>query len=142
MGLFALYLSYTHAGQEFMTFQLRVSLLLESGFWRSFFLVVRGVSWFGWLPLVGLSTLCSWPAPRSWSPAIRHGVTSPRSSTTSRRSPYRRRLGGTRHTYRALVLEGATAAALIVEVGLVFLIFAPRRLRHDGSVVRDRSSAG
>jgi predicted DCC family thiol-disulfide oxidoreductase YuxK len=126
VGLFALYLSYTHAGQEFMTFQWD-SLLLESGFLAIFLpggsrIVVWLSRWlvFRYVFMAGAAKLVSGdPTWRDLTALEYHFETQPLPTS----------LGWYAAHLPRFVLEGATAAALIVEVGLVFLIFAPRRLR-------------
>ena len=126
IGLFVLYLSLTHAGQEFMAFQWD-GLLLEAGFLAIFLtggsrIVVWLYRWlvFRYLFMAGMAKLMSgdetwrgltaldyhfWtqplPTPLAWYAAqLPHGV-----------------------------LAALTALTLVIEVGLTFLVFAPRRLR-------------
>lgn len=126
MGLFVLYLSCVYAGQEFMSFQWDL-LLLETGFLAIFVtggskIVVWLYRWllFRYLFLAGAVKLLSGdPTWRDWTALTYHFWTQPLPTPLA--------------WYAAQlphgVLVAATAAALAVELVLVFLIFLPRRLR-------------
>jgi predicted DCC family thiol-disulfide oxidoreductase YuxK len=125
-GLFALYLSYVHAGQEFMSFQWD-SLLLETGF-LAIFLTARSriVVWlyrwlvFRYLFLAGVVKLLSGdPTWRSLTALEYHFWTQPLPTPLAWYAAQLPRW----------LLMGGTAAALVIELGAVFLIFLPRRLR-------------
>jgi predicted DCC family thiol-disulfide oxidoreductase YuxK len=126
IGLFALYLSYTHAGQDFMMFQWDL-LLLESGFLAIFLpggsrIVVWLYRWlvFRYVFMAGAAKLAT--GDQTWRGLIAleyHFETQPLPTPLAWYAAH----------LPHVALEGATAAALIVEVGLVLLIFAPRRLR-------------
>jgi predicted DCC family thiol-disulfide oxidoreductase YuxK len=126
IGLFALYLSFTYAGQTFMAFQWD-ALLLEAGF-LAIFLTGRSrvVVWlFRWLVfrylfMAGAAKLVSGdPTWHDLTALEYHFETQPLPTPLAW---YAARLP---HA----LLAGGAAATLIVEVGLVFLIFGPRRLR-------------
>lgn len=126
VGLFGLYLSYTYAGQVFMEFQWDL-LLLEAGFLAIFLtgrsrIVVWLYRWlaFRYLFMAGAAKLLSGDA--SWHSLAAldyHFETQPLPSPLA--------------WYAAQLphwlLAAGTAAALAIEVAIVFLIFAPRRLR-------------
>ena len=126
IALFALYLSYVHAGQEFMSFQWD-SLLLETGFLSIFLtggskILVWLFRWlvFRYLFLAGIVKLLSGdPTWRDLTALDYHFWTQPLPTPLAR---YAAQLP---HA----LLTGGTAATLIIEVGSVFLIFMPRRLR-------------
>jgi hypothetical protein len=126
IGLFALYLSYVHAGQEFMSFQWD-TLLLEVGF-LSIFLTggSRIVVWlFRWLVfrfmfMAGIVKLLS--GDPTW-----HALTALEYHFWSQ--PLPTPLAWYAAQLPARLLVAGTAAALAVELGVVFLIFSPRRLR-------------
>jgi predicted DCC family thiol-disulfide oxidoreductase YuxK len=125
-GLFVLYLSYVYAGQEFMSFQWD-SLLLETGF-LAIFLTARSriVVWlyrwlvFRYLFLAGVVKLLSGdPTWRSLTALEYHFWTQPLPTPLAwYAAQLPRRL-----------LMGGTAAALFIELGVVFLIFLARRVR-------------
>src|SRR5262249_9211120 len=123
---FALYLSYTYAGQDFMSFQWD-SLLLEVGFLAIFLtggsrIVVWLYRWlaFRYLFLAGIVKLLSgdrtWHA---WTALEYHFWTQPLPAPLAW---YAAQLP------HALLAVG-TAATLAVELVIVFLIFLPRRPR-------------
>ena len=126
IGLFALYLSYVYAGQEFMTFQWDL-LLLEAGFLAIFLtggsrIVIWLYRWlvFRYFLLAGAAKLLSGDATwRDLSALEYHFWTQPLPTPLAW---YAARLP---HS----LLVGGTAATLAVEVGIVFLIFLPRRPR-------------
>ena len=126
IGLFALYLSYVYAGQEFMTYQWD-ALLLEVGFLAIFLtggsrIVVWLYRWllFRYLFMAGAAKLLSGdPTWRSLTALEYHFETQPLPTPLAWYAAH----------LPHWILAGATAAALVVEVGVVFLIFAPRRLR-------------
>jgi predicted DCC family thiol-disulfide oxidoreductase YuxK len=126
IGAFMLYLSFVYAGQVFMNFQWDL-LLLESGFLAIFLtggsrIVVWLYRWlvFRFLFLAGAMKLISGdPSWRNLTTLDYHFWTQPLPTPLA--------------WYAAKlphgVLTGATAATLIIELGLVFLIFLPRRPR-------------
>jgi predicted DCC family thiol-disulfide oxidoreductase YuxK len=126
IGLFALYLSCVHAGQDFMSFQWDI-LLLETGFLAIFLtggsrIVVWLYRWlvFRYLFLAGIVKLLS--GDPTW-----HGLTALEYHFWTQPLPtplawYAARLP-------PWLLMGGTAATLIIELGSVFLIFLPRRMR-------------
>ena len=126
MGLFALYLSYVYAGQVFMTFQWDL-LLLEAGFLAIFLtggsrIVVWLYRWlvFRYLFMAGAAKLLSGdPTWRSLTALDYHFETQPLPTPLAWYAA---------HLPHGMLVAG-TAATLVVEVGVVFLIFAPRRLR-------------
>ncbi len=126
VGLFALYLSYVYAGQVFMTFQWDL-LLLEAGFLAIFLnggsrIIVWLYRWllFRYLFMAGAAKLVSGdPTWRSLTALEYHFETQPLPTPLAWYAAH----------LPHWILVGATAATLIVEVGVVFLIFAPRRLR-------------
>jgi predicted DCC family thiol-disulfide oxidoreductase YuxK len=126
IALFALYLSYVYAGQEFMSFQWD-SLLLEAGFLAIFLtggsrIVVWLYRWFvfRYLFLAGVVKLLS--GDRTW-----------RDLTALEYHFWTQPLPTPLAWYAAQLppwlLKGGTAATLAIELGSVFLIFLPRRLR-------------
>jgi predicted DCC family thiol-disulfide oxidoreductase YuxK len=126
IGLFALYLSYVYAGQDFMSFQWDV-LLLESGFLAIFLtsgsrIVVWLYRWliFRYLFLAGAVKLLSGdPTWRNLIALEYHFWTQPLPTPLAW---YAAQLPS------GLLIAG-TAATLLIELGSVFLIFLPRRLR-------------
>jgi predicted DCC family thiol-disulfide oxidoreductase YuxK len=125
-GLFALYLSYVYAGQDFMSFQWD-TLLLEAGFLAIFLpggsrIVVWLFRWlvFRYLFLAGVVKLLSGdPTWHTLTALEYHFWTQPLPTPlawyASQLPPW--------------LLIGGTAATLVIELGSVFLIFLPRRLR-------------
>jgi predicted DCC family thiol-disulfide oxidoreductase YuxK len=126
IGLFALYLSYESAGQDFMSFQWD-SLLLEVGFLAIFLtggskIVVWLFRWlvFRYMFLAGVVKLLSGDATwRDLTALHYHFWTQPLPTPLAW---YAAQLPDD-------VLRAGTAAALGIELGVVFLIFMPRRLR-------------
>jgi predicted DCC family thiol-disulfide oxidoreductase YuxK len=126
VGLFALYLSYVHAGQEFMSFQWD-ALLLETGFLAIFLTGgSRVVVWlyrFFLLRYLFLAGIVKWlsadPTWRNLTALEYHFWTQPLPTPLA--------------WYAAQlphwILSGGTAATLVIELGCVFLILLPRRLR-------------
>jgi predicted DCC family thiol-disulfide oxidoreductase YuxK len=127
--LFILYLSYASVGQEFLSFQWD-SLLLEAGFLTIFLGHNRIVPWlFRWLVfrlyfLSGAVKLLSGdPTWRNLSALGFHWHTQPLPTVLAW---YADKLPtGFQHF--------ATAATLVIEVGMPLLIFFPRRLRIFGA---------
>jgi predicted DCC family thiol-disulfide oxidoreductase YuxK len=126
MGLFALYLSYVYAGQEFMSFQWD-ALLLEAGFLAVFLTGgSRIVVWlyrcflFRYLFLAGVVKVLS--ADPTW-----HDLTALEYHFWTQ--PLPTPLAWYAAQLPHWILKGGTAAALVIELGSVFLIFLPRRLR-------------
>jgi len=130
---FILYLSFSMAGQEFLTFQWD-SLLLEAGFLAIFFSRsasgVRTVAWlYRWLVfrlmfLSGYVKLGS--GDRTWANLTAldyHFHTQPLPTVIAW---YVDKLPRG-------ILHGATVGVLAVELGAPFLIFTPRRWRHAGA---------
>jgi predicted DCC family thiol-disulfide oxidoreductase YuxK len=126
VGLFVLYLSYTYAAQDFMSFQWD-TLLLEVGFLAIFLtggsrIVVWLYRWllFRYLFLAGVVKVLSGdPTWRDLTALEYHFWTQPLPTPLAwyaAQLPVR-------------LLAGGTAATLIVELGTVFLIFLPRRPR-------------
>ncbi len=125
-GLFALYLSYVYAGQDFMSFQWD-TLLLEAGFLAIFLpggsrIIVWLFRWlvFRYLFLAGVVKLLSGdPTWHTLTALEYHFWTQPLPTPlawyASQLPPW--------------LLIGGTAATLVIELGSVFLIFLPRRLR-------------
>jgi len=130
IGLFVLYLSFTHAGQEFMAFQWD-GLLLEAGFLAIFLgggsrIVVWLYRWlvFRYLFMAGVAKLMSGDATwRGLSALDYHFWTQPLPTPLAW---YAAQLPQS-------VLAALTAATLVIEVGFAFLVFAPRRLRAGGA---------
>jgi predicted DCC family thiol-disulfide oxidoreductase YuxK len=126
IGLFVLYLSYTYAGQDFMSFQWDV-LLLEAGFLATFLtggsrIVVWLFRWllFRYLFLAGIVKLLSGdPTWHNWTALEYHFWTQPLPTP----------LAWYAAQLPPWLLIGGTAATLFIELGSVFLIFLPRRLR-------------
>jgi predicted DCC family thiol-disulfide oxidoreductase YuxK len=126
IGLFALYLSYVCAGQEFLSFQWD-SLLLEVGFLAIFItgesrIVVWLYRWlvFRYLFLAGVVKLLSGdPTWRNLTALEYHFWTQPLPTP----------LAWYAAQMPSWLLIGGTAATLVIELGAVFLIFLPRRLR-------------
>jgi predicted DCC family thiol-disulfide oxidoreductase YuxK len=126
IGLFVLYLSYVHAGQEFMSFQWD-TLLLEVGFLAIFLtggsrIVVWLFRWlvFRYLFLAGVVKLLSGdPAWHSWTALEYHFWTQPLPTP----------LAWYAAQLPPWLLIGGTAATLGIELCSVFLIFLPRRPR-------------
>lgn len=125
-GLFALYLSYTYAGQDFFNFQWDL-LLLEAGFLAIFLtggsrIVVWLYRWLvlRYLFLAGAVKLLSGdPTWRDLSALDYHFWTQPLPTPLAwyaAQSPH-------------WLLAGGTAATLGVELAVPFLIFLPRRPR-------------
>ena len=130
IGLFALYLSYVYAGQAFMTFQWD-ELLLEVGFLAIFLtsgsrIVVWLYRWllFRYLFMAGAAKLVSGDATWGNLTALEyHFETQPLPTPVAWYAAH----------LPQWALIGGTAATLVVEVGVAFLIFAPRRLRAAGA---------
>jgi predicted DCC family thiol-disulfide oxidoreductase YuxK len=126
IGLFVLYLSYFYAGQEFLGFQWDV-LLLETGFLAIFLTSgSRIVVWlYRWLVFryVFLAGAAKWlsgdPTWRNLTALNYHFWTQPLPSPLAW---YAAKLPDR-------ILAAGTAATLLIELGVVFLIFLPRRLR-------------
>lgn len=125
-GSFALYLSYVYAGQDFMSFQWD-TLLLESGFLAIFLtggsrIVVWLYRWlvFRYLFLAGAVKLLSGdPTWRDLTALEYHFWTQPLPTP----------LAWYAAQLPSWLLIAGTAATLVIEIGCVFLIFLPRRLR-------------
>jgi len=125
-GLFVLYLSYVHAGQDFMSFQWD-TLLLETGFLAIFLtggsrIIVWLFRWlvFRYLFLAGVVKLLS--GDPTW-----HGLTALEYHFWTQ--PLPTPLAWYAAQLPPWLLIGGTAATLVIELGCVFLIFLPRRLR-------------
>jgi predicted DCC family thiol-disulfide oxidoreductase YuxK len=126
IGLFVLYLSCVHAGQEFMSFQWD-TLLLEAGFLAIFLtagsrIVVWLFRWlvFRYLFLAGAAKILSGdPTWRGSTALLYHFWTQPLPTP----------LAWYAAQLPAWLLGVGTAAALIIELVTVFLIFLPRRPR-------------
>jgi len=126
VALFALYLSCTYAGQGFMRYQWD-ALLLETGFLAIFLprgsrIIVWPYRWlvFRYMFMAGAPQLASGDATwRSLTALEYHFETQPLPTPVA--------------WYVAQLphwaLAAGAAATLAVEIGAVFLIFAPRRLR-------------
>ena len=126
IGLFVLYLSYFYAGQDFTGFQWDL-LLLEAGFLAIFLssgsrIVIWLYRWFvfRYLFLAGAAKLLSGDSTwRDFTALEYHFWTQPLPTPLA--------------WYAAELPHwltiGATAATLLVELGIVFLIFLPRRPR-------------
>lgn len=126
IGLFVLYLSYVYAGQAFMSFQWD-SLLLEVGFLAIFLtggsrIVVWLFRWlvFRYVFLAGIVKLLS--GDPTW-----HDLTALEYHFWTQ--PLPTPLAWYAAQLPSWLLDAGTAAALGVELGSVFLIFLPRRLR-------------
>jgi predicted DCC family thiol-disulfide oxidoreductase YuxK len=126
IGLFALYLSYAYAGQDFMSFQWD-TLLLETGFLAIFLtggskIVVWLYRWlvFRYVFLAGAVKLLS--GDPSW-----HDLTALEYHFWTQ--PLPTPLAWYAAQLPAWLLSAGTAAALAIELGSVFLVFLPRRLR-------------
>jgi predicted DCC family thiol-disulfide oxidoreductase YuxK len=126
VGLFALYLSYVCAGQDFFSFQWDL-LLLEAGFLAIFLtggsrIVVWLYRWlvFRYLFLAGaVKVLSHDPTWRNGTALEYHFWTQPLPTP----------LAWYAAQLPSWLLAGATATTLAVELGSVFLIFLPRRPR-------------
>jgi predicted DCC family thiol-disulfide oxidoreductase YuxK len=126
IGLFVLYLSYFYAGQDFTGFQWDL-LLLEAGFLAIFLssgsrIVIWLYRWFvfRYLFLAGAAKLVSGdPTWRDFTALDYHFWTQPLPTP----------LAWYAVELPHWLLDGATAATLVVELGIVFLIFLPRRPR-------------
>ncbi len=126
VGLFVLYLSYVYAGQDFMSFQWD-TLLLEVGFLAIFLtggsrIVIWLFRWlvFRYLFLAGVVKLLSGDPTWRGLPALEYHfwtqpLPTPLAWYAAQLPPW--------------LLIGGTAATLAIELGCVFLIFLPRRLR-------------
>src|ERR1700733_993180 len=125
IGLFVLYLSCVYAGQDFMNFQWD-ALLLEAGFLAIFLttgsrIVVWLYRWllFRFLFLAGIVKLLS--GDPTW-----HGLTALEYHFWTQ--PLPTPLAWYAAQLPARTLMAGTAATLLVELGVVFLIFLPRRV--------------
>ncbi len=126
IGLFALYLSCVYAGQDFMSFQWD-SLLLEAGFLAIFLtggsrIVVWLYRWlvFRYVFTAGLVKLLSGdPSWRNLTALEYHFWSQPLPTP----------LAWYAAQLPSWLLVAGTAATLAVELGSVFLIFLPRRMR-------------
>jgi predicted DCC family thiol-disulfide oxidoreductase YuxK len=126
IGLFVLYLSYVYAGQDFMSFQWDL-LLLEAGFLAIFLeggsrILIWLYRWllFRYLFLAGAMKLLSGDAPwRDLTALDYHFWTQPLPTP----------LAWYAAQFPHWLLAAGTAATLAVELGSVFLILLPRRLR-------------
>jgi hypothetical protein len=132
--LYVLYLSYSFAGQEFLTFQWD-SLLLEAGFLAIFFgrseLGLRTVGWlYRWLVfrlffLSGYVKLGSHdPTWANWTALKFHYHTQPLPTVLAW---YADKLPGWFQGW-------SVGAVLAIELGAPFLIFFPRRIRMAGAL--------
>jgi predicted DCC family thiol-disulfide oxidoreductase YuxK len=126
IGLFALYLSYVYAGQGFMSFQWD-TLLLEAGFLAIFLtggsrVVVWLYRWliFRYVFLAGVVKLLS--GDPTW-----HNLTALEYHFWTQ--PLPTPLAWYAAQLPAWLLSAGTAATLAIELGSVFLIFLPRRVR-------------
>jgi predicted DCC family thiol-disulfide oxidoreductase YuxK len=126
IGLFALYLSYVYAGQAFMSFQWD-ALLLETGFLAIFLtggskIVVWLFRWlvFRYVFLAGIVKLLS--GDPTW-----HDLTALEYHFWTQ--PLPTPLAWYAAQLPPWLLVSGTAAALAIELGTVFFIFLPRRLR-------------
>ncbi len=132
IGLFALYLSYVYAGQDFMSFQWDL-LLLEVGFLAIFLtggsrIVVWLYRWlvFRYFLLAGAVKLLSGDSTwRDLTALEYHFWTQPLPTP----------LAWYVAQLPQWLLVAGTAATLAVEVGCVFLVFLPRRPRAAGGCV-------
>ncbi len=131
--LYALYLSFSTAGQEFLSFQWD-SLLLEAGFLAIFFgrsrVGLRTIAWlYRWLVfrlyfLSGLVKLASHdPTWRNFTALEYHYETQPLPTP----------LAWYADKLPARFQHFSTFMVLAMELGLPFLIFAPRRWRMFGA---------
>jgi hypothetical protein len=131
--LYALYLSFSLAGQEFLSFQWD-ALLLEAGFLAIFFgrsgVTQKTIAWlYRWLAfrlyfLSGFVKLASHdPTWRNLSALDFHYYTQPLPTIAAWYADKLPR--GFQHA--------STFTVLAVELGAPFLIFAPRRIRHFGA---------
>jgi predicted DCC family thiol-disulfide oxidoreductase YuxK len=126
IGLFVLYLSYVYAGQDFMSFQWDL-LLLEAGFLAIFLtggsrILIWLYRWllFRYLFLAGAVKLLSGDASwRDLTALEYHFWTQPLPTP----------LAWYAAQFPHWLLAVGTTATLAVELGSVFLIFLPRRLR-------------
>ena len=126
VALFALYLSYTYAGQYFTSFQWDL-LLLETGFLAIFAgggsrIVVWLYRWlvFRYLFMAGVVKLLSGdPTWRGLTALEYHFETQPLPTP----------LAWYAASLPHWILAAGAAMTLAVEVGVVFLVFAPRRVR-------------
>ena len=126
VGLFALYLSYVYAGQIFMSYQWD-ALLLETGFLAIFLtggsrILIWLYRWllFRYLFMAGAAKLISGdPTWRGLTALEYHFETQPLPTPLAFYADH----------LPNWLLIGGTAATLLIEVGIVFLIFAPRRPR-------------
>jgi predicted DCC family thiol-disulfide oxidoreductase YuxK len=131
IGLFVLYLSYESAGQDFMSFQWD-SLLLEVGFLAIFLtggskIVIWLFRWlvFRYVFMAGVVKLLSGDATwRDLTALEYHFWTQPLPTP----------LAWYAAQLPEWLLRAGTAATLIIELGAVFLIFMPRRLRAAAAV--------
>jgi hypothetical protein len=126
IGLFALYLSYVYAAQDFLSFQWDI-LLLETGFLAIFLtggsrIVVWLYRWlvFRYLFLAGVVKLLS--GDPTW-----HALTALEYHFWTQ--PLPTPLAWYAAQLPSWLLIGGTGATLVIELGSVFLIFLPRRLR-------------
>ena len=126
IGLFVLYLSYVYAGQDFMLFQWDL-LLLEAGFLAIFLgagsrIVIWLYRWllFRYLFMAGAAKLVSGDATWRGLTALEYHFTT---------QPLPTPLAWYAAQLPHWMLAIGAVATLGVEVGVVFLIFAPRRLR-------------
>jgi predicted DCC family thiol-disulfide oxidoreductase YuxK len=126
VGLFVLYLSYVYAGQDFMSFQWD-TLLLETGFLAIFLpggsrIIVWLFRWlvFRYLFLAGIVKLLSGDATWRGLTALEYHFWT---------QPLPTPLAWYAAQLPHWLLVGGTAATLVIELGSVFLIFLPRRLR-------------
>jgi predicted DCC family thiol-disulfide oxidoreductase YuxK len=126
IGLFTLYLSYTCVGQDFLSFQWD-SLLLEVGFLAIFLtggsrIVIWLYRWllFRYLFLAGIVKWLS--GDTTW-----HGLTALEYHFWTQ--PLPTPLAWYAAQLPSWLLIAGTAATLFIELGSVFLIFLPRRLR-------------
>ena len=127
--LFALYLSLSSAGQDFLSFQWD-SLLLEAGFLAIFLGRAKIVVWlFRWLVfrlnfLSGSVKLLSHDETwRNLTALDYHYHTQPLPNV----------LAWYADKFPARLQHFSTLMVLVIEIGAPFLIFAPRRLRHFGA---------
>jgi len=126
VGLYVLYLSFVYAGQDFMSFQWD-SLLLETGFLAIFVtggsrIVIWLYRWlvFRYLLLAGAVKLLSGDATWWGLTALDYHFWT---------QPLPTPLAWHAAQLPSWLLAGGTAAALAFELGIVFLVFLPRRPR-------------